>query len=147
VSGEPTEALAGAEACSGSADNRDFLLEFANRVEWPVLCAVLPRGWFVAGSYRLANGGKLLLSYNGPGGATIALSQGAYCSAEDDCVPHGPSLGAAPLGPFAGTLYETSVGFGIIAAAGENPSWLMTTEGLDQATTEDVAAALAEVGR
>ena len=148
TSDQPTGALTGAEACSGSADNRDFFLDFADRVEWPVLCAVLPRGWFVSqGSYRLANGGKLLVSYRGPDGATIALSQGAHCTAGDGCVPHGPSLGAAPLGPLAGTLYETGDGFGVIAAAGENPSWLMTTEGLDQATTGDLAAALAEVER
>ena len=59
----------------------------------------------------------------------------------------GTDLGAVPLGPLDGTLYETGDGFAIIAAPGDNPSWLMATKGLDQATTEDLAAALAEVGR
>jgi hypothetical protein len=148
ASGEPTRAPNGAEACSGSADNRDFFLGIAKAVEWPVLCGVLPRGWFVSqGSYRLANGGKLLVGYKGPAGAAIALSQGAFCADDDGCVPSGEDLGAVALGPLDGTLYETADGYAILAAAGENPSWLMTTKGLDRATTEKLAAALVAVRR
>jgi hypothetical protein len=109
---------------------------------------VLPRGWFVSqGAYRLANGGKLAVSYRGPGGASLALSEGAFCQAADGCVPHGTALGAASLGSLDGTLYQTSDGFAVIAAPGENPSWLLTTKGLDRSTTTTLAAALAEVGR
>lgn len=139
---------AGAEACSGSTSNREFFVGIAKVVEWPVLCGVLPKGWFVAqGSYRLANGGKLLISYKGPGGASIALSEGAWCTSADGCVPAGTELGATALGPLTGTLYQAADGFAILAAAGENPSWLMTTHGLDQATATSLAAALARVGR
>jgi hypothetical protein len=147
ASGEP--ATPGAAAmCTGSDDNRAFFEGIASRAEWRVLCGVLPKGWFVSqGSYRLASGGKLLVSYKGPGGATIALSQGAFCSSADGCVPDGSAVGAAALGPLDATLYQTADGFAIIAAPGENPSWLMTTTGLDQASTVAYAAALAEVGR
>lgn len=122
---------------------------FATAVDWPVLCAVLPKGWFVAqGSYRLANGGKLLMSYKGPSGARIALTEGAYCLSDaHTCTPSGTDLGPAMLGPLAGTLFETADGFAIVVAPGENPGWLMTTKGLDQATATSRGAALAEVGR
>ena len=144
ASGEPGAAA----TCTGSDDNRAFFEGIARAADWPVLCGVLPAGWFVSqGSYRLANGGKLLISYKGPGGATIALSQGAFCGDDDGCVPDGSELGGAALGPLEATLYETADGFGIIAAPAENPSWLMTTEGLDRESAVSLAAALAEVGR
>jgi hypothetical protein len=143
----PDQTPGTADACSGTADNRLFFARFARAVDWTVLCGVLPRGWFVSqGSYRLANGGKLLMAYKGPGGSTLALSEGAWCAMENGCVPSGSTLGGAPLGPLAGTLYQTGDGFAIHVAPGENPSWLMTTTGLDQATTLALAAKLAEVG-
>jgi hypothetical protein len=136
-----------ADACSGTADNRTFFEGFAQAVDWTVLCGVLPKGWFVSqGSYRLANGGKLLMSYKGPGGSTLSLSEGAWCTTDDGCVPSGSTLGGAPMGPLAGTLYQTADGFAIHVAPGQNPSWLLTTTGLDQATTLGLAAKLAEVG-
>ena len=144
ASGEPGAAA----TCTGSDDNRAFFEGIARAADWPVLCGVLPAGWFVSqGSYRLANGGKLLISYKGPGGATIALSQGAFCGDDDGCVPDGSELGGTALGPLEATLYQTADGFGIIAAPAENPSWLMTTEGLDRESAVSLAAALAEVGR
>lgn len=142
---EPTPGTA--DVCTGTADNRTFFEEFATKVDWTVLCGVLPKGWFVSqGAYRLANGGKLLMSYKGPGGSTLSLSEGAWCTTDGGCVPSGSTLGGAPMGPLAGTLYQTADGFAIHVAPGENPSWLMTTTGLDQATTLGLAARLAEVG-
>ncbi len=147
ASGSPSAEPGGADACSGSAKNRSWFQDFASAVEWPVLCGVLPKGWFVSqGRYRLANGGKLLIGYKGPAGASIALSQGAWCTAAGGCVPAGDELGAAALGSLDGTLFETTDGFAIISAPGEDPSWLMTTKGLDRVTTESLGAALAEVG-
>jgi hypothetical protein len=146
---EATDDVAGgADACSGSDENREFFESFASTVEWPVLCGVLPRGWYVSeGSYRLANGGRLVISYRGPAGASMTLSEGAFCTDGDDCIPDGTEVGGAALGPLAGTLYETPDGFAISAAPGENPSWQLATHGLDRATATTLAAALAEVGR
>jgi hypothetical protein len=44
------------------------------------------------------------------------------------------------------TFHQAADGFGIIAAPALNPSWLMTTDGLDRASAVAVAAALAGVG-
>jgi len=127
----PPTASAGAgpaAACSGSADNRAFYANLAASVSWDVYCAVLPRGWSVSsGSYRLANGGKLVISYKGPSGASLTLSEGSFCA-------------------MPGTLVTTDAGgFAIVASRGETPSWLMVTGGLDQATTTAFGAALALV--
>ena len=136
-----------ADACSGSDANREFFDSIARAVDWPVLCGVLPRGWFVdEGKYRLGSGGWLRIGYKGPGGASLWLYQGAACTVNGGCSPTGTNLGVTALGPLEGTLFETSDGFAILAAPGENPSWYLTTSGLDQATTVRLAGALAEVG-
>jgi hypothetical protein len=150
ATGSPTAgAGAGAAACSGSASNRTFFEDAAKAVDWTVLCGVLPKGWFVAqGSYRLANGGKLEISYKGPGGASLTLSEGAWClDGASGCTPAGAEVGEAVLGPLEGTLYETAEGYAIVVDAGENPGWLMTTKGVTQETTVKLGAALAPVGR
>jgi hypothetical protein len=144
---DPSDDAAAAAACSGSDANRSFFAAAAAAVDWPVLCAVLPKGWFVSeGSYRKANGGKLLVSYKGPGGATLSLSEGSFCASGDACVPAGDDLGDAALGSLDGTLVALdSGGFAIIVDGGLSPSWLLVTEGLDQATTLALGGALAEV--
>jgi len=144
------EASAGpAAACSGSEANRDFYAGVAAGVDWTVLCAVLPKGWFVsAGSYRLANGGKLVIGYKGPAGARLELSEGAYCVDGGACVPPGTTGGEVPLGPMTGTLVRLDDGgFAIVADRGLNPSWLLVSHGLDEATASAFAAALQVVAR
>ncbi len=133
--------------CSGNAGNQEFFAGFARVTDWPVLCGVLPKGWFVSqGTYRQANGGKLLIGYKGPAGATIALTEGAFCADETGCVPSGTEIGEAALGPLDGTISTLDDGgYAIVAARGENPSWLFVTHGLDEATTRAFAQALAVV--
>lgn len=141
VSGGP------AAACSGSDANREFYDGVAAAVDWTVLCAVLPKGWYVStGSYRLANGGKLVIGYKGPGGSTLHLSEGAYCADGSGCVPAGTEGGEALLGPMTGTLVrQTDGGFAIVVDRGLNPSWLLETQGQDEAATLAIGAALAVV--
>ena len=137
-----------AGACSGSDGNRAFFESVARAVHWTVLCAVLPKGWFVsAGTYRLANGGKVVISYKGPGGATLTLSEGAFCAAADGCIGPGSELGDAALGPMAGTLVGLDSGdFAIVVDRGANPAWLLAAGGLDQAATSALGAALVAIG-
>jgi hypothetical protein len=149
-SDSPSPAAAvGADACSGSDANRAFYANLAQSVGWTVYCAVLPKGWYVsAGSYRLANGGKLLISYKGPDGATLSLSEGSFCTDGTGCVPAGTDSGAARFGSLPATLVAVDGGgYAIVAARGQTPSWLMVTTGLDQATTMAYGEALAEVTR
>ncbi|MEO5966294.1 MAG: hypothetical protein ABIR11_12570 [Candidatus Limnocylindrales bacterium] len=136
-----------AAACSGSTANREFYVSVALAVEWPVLCAVLPKGWFVAtGSYRLAGGGKLAISYTGPNGVSLSLAEGAFCADATACVPAGTGAGSAALGPLGGTLVRLQGGaFAVVAARGANLSWLLVADGLDETMTRALAAALTEV--
>ena len=136
-----------AAACSGSDANREFYDGVAAAVDWTVLCAVLPKGWYVStGSYRLANGGKLVIGYKGPGGSTLRLSEGAFCIDGSGCMPAGTEGGEVPLGPMTGTLVrQAGGGFSIVADRGLNPSWLLETRGLDEAATLAIGAALAVV--
>ena len=152
-SGSPTPSssvpgIGSAGICSGSADNQAFYAHLAASVSWDVYCAVLPKGWVVsAGQYRLANGGKLTITYKGPDGATVSLSEGSFCTDGTGCVPSGSDAGDAPFGALPGTLVTTDAGgYAIVVARGQQPSWLMVTSGLDQATTISFAAALARVG-
>lgn len=149
ASAEPSASTAStaADACTGSQANREFFVNVSAAVNWPVLCAVLPKAWFVsAGSYRLANGGKLLISYKGPGGATLALSEGAFCLDASGCVPSGTDAGDAALGSRTGTFVQLADGgFAIVVDRGAALSWLLVTHGLDDATTKALGAALVEV--
>ena len=136
-----------ATACSGSDANRKFFDQAAAAVGWPVYCAVLPGGWNVStGSYRLASGGRLEISYKGPGGATLTLSEGSFCTADDGCVPAGTDAGAASFGSRPATLVSLADGgYAVVADRGSRPSWLLVAHGVDQAMTEAIAAAFAEV--
>ena len=146
-SASPPSAGGPATACSGSDDNREFYDGVAAAVDWTVLCAVLPKGWYVStGSYRLANGGRMLIGYKGPGGATLRLSEGAFCLDASGCVPPGTDGDEVPLGPLTGTLVRLDDGgIAVVADRGRNPSWLLETDGLDEATARAFAAALAVV--
>lgn len=150
-SGAPTASASpsgAASVCQPAGSNPSFWPSLAHSVAWDVYCAVLPKGWFVAsGKYRLANGGSLDISYKGPSGATLALSEGSFCTDGSGCVPSGSDAGNAAFGGLSGTLVATDAGgFAIVVARGQQPSWLMVTTGLDQATTASLGAALARVG-
>ncbi len=146
-SSSPDASEAPAATCSGIDAKPDFFRDAAAVMDWTVLCASLPKGWYVsAGSYRLANGGKLVIGYKGPGGATLALSEGAFCTDDSGCVPAGTDGEDVPLGPLTGTLVRLDAGgFAIVVDRGSNPSWLLQSHGLDEATTLALGAALVEV--
>jgi len=144
---EATPQPGAADVCSGNEQNREFFAQTARAVTWQVYCAVLPAGWFVeTGSYRLANGGKLEITYAGPNGARLTLSQGAFCPDASGCVPSGRDAGNGAFGDRAGTLIEADGDrWAIVVDRGAPLSWLLVTSGLDEAQTLALAEALAAV--
>jgi hypothetical protein len=135
-----------AAACAGNAENRDFYVATAQAVDWAVYCPVLGSGWFVEkGQYRLAGGGWMEIAYKGPGGAHLALREGAACTAAD-CRPSGDDLGEAAYGDMTGTLLQLSDGYAVVVEPGATPSWSIEGTGLEQAAFETIAAALVRVG-
>ena len=130
-----------AAGCSGSDENRDFYASMAAAVDWTVYCPVLAEGWFVAdGHYRLAGGGWMEISYDGPADASFVLRQGGFCSTGDGCVPSGQVIAETAFGDRTGTLAATADGgWSIVADRGGSPSWLVVVHGLDEAGARAIA--------
>jgi hypothetical protein len=133
-----------AAACSGDDRNQDFYASMAAAVEWTVYCPVLADGWFVDdGRYRLAGGGWLEISYDGPGEARLSLRQGAFCTSGDGCVPGGQPMGQTAFGDRTGDLVATDDGaFAIVVDRGATPSWLLVVSGLDEAAARAIGGDL-----
>jgi hypothetical protein len=150
-SGEPSASASttpgSANACSGTADNKAFYLSLSKAVAWSVFCPVLPKNWWVnKGSYRLAGGGKLVITYTGPNGSSLALSEGNFCTTADGCVPSGADAGNAAFGTMSGTIVALDDGgWAIVVNRGASPAWLLIGHGMDQPGMEAIGAALAEV--
>ncbi|MGZ8438744.1 MAG: hypothetical protein ACXWXR_09415 [Candidatus Limnocylindrales bacterium] len=147
TSGSSGSGSAGAAACSGSAENRDFFASMAAAVDWPVYCPVLPDGWFVeSGQYRLADGGRLEIVYQGPQRAQVTLDEGAFCTIQGGCVPPGQDVGSTAFDGQDGMLVALDDGSWAIALDREaSPSWLLVVTGLDEATARSIAANLVVV--
>jgi hypothetical protein len=142
----PTEDSSGADTCTGNEENIDFYIEIASKVDWAVYCPALPRGWFVGtGQWRLADGGRLEISYRGPDGAGLMLQEGSFCPGDGDCVPPGEDVGPADFADREGTLVSTADGWAVVVDRGERPSWLLTVTGLGEAAARQIAADLVEV--
>jgi hypothetical protein len=116
----------------------------AGAVDWTVYCPVLPEGWFVDdGQYRLAGGGWMRISYEGPGGARILLQQGAFCAESGGCVPAGHDIGEAAFGNRVGVIVAGDDGsVSTVVDRGAGISWLLTVTGLDEAGVRTISANL-----
>jgi len=132
------------EACTGTDENRVFFLQASQNLDWPVYCPVLPARWFVAnGNYSGRGVGQLVISYNGPSGATLSLQQGGFCETSDGCVPAGRDAGEASFGDQAGTLVALDDGgYAIVVGRADTPSWLAVGVGVDEAAFREIASSL-----
>jgi hypothetical protein len=140
----PSAGTGDVAACTGSDENRDFFASMAAAVDWTVYCPVVPDGWFVEdGTYRLADGGWMEISYDGPGDARLVLRQGGFCETGDGCVPAGTDVGETALGDRTGTLVAVADGsWAIVGDRGATPSWLLVVQGLGEADARTIAANL-----
>lgn len=136
-----------ADACSGTAENRDFYAALAASVAWDVYCATLPQGWFVeSGSYRLSNGGQLSITYKGPGGARLAVREGGYCAGHPDCIPAGTDAGAARFGDRDARLLDIGNGsWLVVVVPTADVGWQAMGTGMDATALGAYTAAFARV--
>jgi len=144
----PSPGPGSADACSGTAENRDFYAALAASVAWDVYCAVLPPGWFVeSGSYRLSNGGQLSITYRGPDGARLVVREGSYCAGLPDCIPSGTDAGSARFGERDARLLDLGNGslLVVVASAGGDVDWQATGSGMDGSALAGYTAAFARV--
>jgi hypothetical protein len=144
----PTRTPGVAEACTGNAENRAFYAAVAEQVAWDVYCPVLPSGWFVdTGAFRLSGGGRIEISYRGPGGARLEIRQGAYCGDDTGCIPAGPDAGTASFADRPARVVDLGGGRWLVVAEGDGIDWEVRTSGLDQATATAVAGDFVRVLR
>lgn len=136
-----------ATLCTGNEDNREFFAGAADNVEWAVYCPVMEGRWFVeSGTYQLARGGWLLITYVGPGGASIEFSEGAFCEKTDGCVPTGAETGEAAFGDQVGTFVDGDDGsYSIVVDRGKDVSWLATGADIDEEAFRVIVAGLNRV--
>jgi hypothetical protein len=137
-------------ACTGTEGNRSFYLQAAGAMGWDVYCPVLPAGWNVdEGSYRLANGGHLEITYRGPSNTHLALAEGYICSElgtdVDACAPRDAIIGPATMGDRVGVLGRLSNGLVLDVDRGGNPSWRVTGLGLSDEAFVAICAAIVRV--
>ncbi len=125
-------------------------------MSWPVYCAVLPTGWFLEnGSFRLANGGHLEVSYRGPDDARLAISEGNVCDGigtndgigtdVDACAPRDTVIQVAAMGDQTGELGRLANGLVLDVERGANPSWRVTGSGISEADFVVLCAAMLRV--
>lgn len=144
----PSPRPGSADACSGTAENRDFYGALAASVTWDVYCPVLPVGWFVeSGSYRLSSGGQLSITYRGPDGARLVIREGSYCAGSSACVPTGTDAGSARFGDRDARLLDIGSGswLVVVTPAGADVDWQATGSGMDGPGLGGYTAAFARV--
>jgi hypothetical protein len=148
TSSSPSAAAHPAADCAGNDENRDFYADIAQSVTWTVYCPTLPDGWVVdTGSYRLANGGKLDITYRNRGGSRLELHEGAFCTDGSGCLPAGSAAGDAQFGDRTGTLIAVGDDtWALSVDAGEPLSWLAVGRVMDEGAFRDSAAHLIRVG-
>jgi hypothetical protein len=139
-----------ASACTGTADHQAFFAEASSKLIFDVYCAVLPSGWFLqSAAYELPNGGKLTISYKGPGGATLSISEGAFCTTSAaDCSPHVSIRGTAAFGDRPGMLDVLSTPPDVLVVyvdPGTTRAYSISANNLTQAKFVAIAAALSKV--
>ena len=142
------EASSDADVCGGSADNKSFFASAARAVKWPLYCYVLPSGWILkTGTWAGDPGGQVSVTYKGPGGVSLELKEGAYCTDDESiCQPKVKELGPTLYGDLTGTLYTLEPGYAVYVNAGTSPpSWAAATVTLDETTFVKLVASLHKV--
>lgn len=135
--------------CTGSDANREFFRQAAASMTWPVYCAELPDGWILTdGKYRLGDGGRLEVTYRGPGDAQLSIVEGNVCAGADVdvCAPRDAVIGPSPFGGRDGELARLANGLVLDVDRGATPSWRATGLGLSEDEFRAICAALVLAG-
>ncbi len=148
----PAAAAVPASSCGGTVDNQTFWAQAAAAMKWAVYCPVLPSGWrFGAqgGSYVQTGGGTVQIFYAGPGGATLEVSEGAFCVGNAaNCSPHATVAGTSAFGDLSGSLDTLSGGgFALYVNPGTATGYTVTGSGLSQGAFAAIAAAVVKVAK
>ena len=131
--------------CTGWSGNQAFFLDAARKMNFPVYCGRMGKGWGLGSAdYELPQTGRWLkLTYNGPGGATVGLFEGAFClTSPAACSPNKTILATGSFASLSGDLDLTVGGFAIYVNPGTKTAYQITCTGLNQLAFQDIAANL-----
>jgi len=127
-----------------------FWSKAAKAVDWDAYCPVLPSAWIVlGGTYHGSAGGEIDMSWRGPAGARIDITEGAFCTTDPDtCSPHASVIGPVTLGDQPGSLDALSDGgLAVYVSPGTGKAYRLTGSGISQAAFVAIAAAVVKVAR
>jgi hypothetical protein len=138
-----------ASACTGSPTNKAFFAQVAGDLHWDVYCGILPSGWAVkTGGFDGEAPGSVTVGYAGPGGATLAVGEGAYCtSGAAACAPRTAELGTARFGDLVGSLVSVSGGFAIYVNPGTTHAYAITGKGMGKDAFVALAASMVKLSK
>jgi len=137
--------------CTGEGEGPGSFKAASMSATYDVYCAALPAGWHresMGGDEQLAT--MITVTYRGPNGETLALSEGNLCGAgQSVCATAGTSAGAAMFGDLEGQLFEAPPGadYALFVAPGQSPSWKATGKGMSLEAFKALTAALIIVGK
>jgi hypothetical protein len=137
--------------CTGEADGPGSFKAASMSATFDVYCAALPAGWHresMSGDQQPAT--TVTVTYRGPNGETLTLSEGNLCSAgQSACATAGTSSGAAMFGDREGQLFEAPPGadYALYVAPGQSPSWMATGKGMSLEAFKALTTALIIVGK
>jgi hypothetical protein len=137
--------------CTGEADGPGSFKAASMSAAFDVYCAALPAGWkreAMSGDGNVVT--TLTVSYRGPKGGTLALSEGDLCGGgQSACAPAGTSVGTAMFGGREGQLFTAPPGadFALYVDPGKSPSWMATGTGMSLDAFKALTAVLIIVGK
>jgi hypothetical protein len=137
--------------CTGEADGPGSFKAASMSATFDVYCAALPAGWHresMSGDEQVVT--TVTVSYSGPNGEILTLSEGDLCSGGlSVCAPTGTSAGTAMFGDREGQLFTVPPGadFALYVDPGKSPSWEATGKGMSLETFKTLTSALIIVGK
>jgi hypothetical protein len=131
--------------CTGWPAFQAYFLDAARKMNFAVYCGRMGKGWSLGSAdYELPQTGRWFkLTYNGPGGATVGISEGAFClTSPAACSPNKTILATGSFASLSGNLDLTVGGFAIYINPGTKTAYQITCTGLTQLAFQDIAANL-----
>jgi hypothetical protein len=135
--------------CVPAPGDKQYWTEASSAMSWDVYCPVLPSGWFVTGGSYDGSAGTIHMAYGGPGGATLVIDEGAFCtSSAATCSPHSTVVGTTEFGDLTGSLDTLADGgLAVYINAGTATGYSLTGASLSQADFTSIAATLVKVAK
>jgi hypothetical protein len=147
----PTNPPGSVSQCTGSAKQRQFLVDAASHLPFSVYCARLPVGWWMqTGQWDLQAGQWLIARYENSSGAVFELSEWNWCVTKpSECWPVGVPLGPAMFGNLDGGLVQvnTTPMYGIYVDPDTTHSYAAIGKGFTRAGFVAVVAGLVRLPR